>query len=92
MWDYTAKPDGAREAASLADASPSEGEPELMEAALHYVQYDIPIFPVWNPTENGGCACPRGLDCPSPAKHPVGFLVPRGLQAATKDPDRVQEW
>ena len=65
---------------------------ELGDAALHYAHYGIPIFPVWNPTENGGCACSRDLGCPSPAEHPVGFLVPRGLQDATKDPERVKEW
>jgi putative DNA primase/helicase len=63
-----------------------------MEAALMYAGNEVPIFPVWNPTENGGCACPKGLDCPSAAKHPLEFLVPHGMRDATTDPDRVREW
>jgi putative DNA primase/helicase len=65
---------------------------ELGKAALHYARNDIPIFPVWNPMENGGCACPKGLDCSSPAKHPIGFLVPHGLRDATTDPDQIRDW
>jgi hypothetical protein len=64
----------------------------LGETALHYARNDRPIGPAWNPTENGGCACPRGLDCPDPAKHPIGFLVPQGLRDATTDPDQIREW
>lgn len=86
MHNYSAKLVGEYEGTGLTDASPPESEPEMMEAALHYAQCSILIFPAWNPTENGGCACP------SPAKHPIGFLAPRGLQDATKDPERVQEW
>jgi putative DNA primase/helicase len=70
----------------------SEGGVTLMEAALMYAGNKVPIFPVWNPTENGGCACPKGLDCPSAAKHPLEFLVPHGLRDATTDSDRVREW
>jgi hypothetical protein len=63
----------------------------MMEAALHYANYSMPIFPAWNPTENGGCACPKGLDCQNAAKHPIGFLVPHGLHDATTDPDQIRE-
>jgi hypothetical protein len=65
---------------------------ELGEAAVHYARNDIPIFPVWNPTENGGCACSEGLDCSRAAKHPIGFLVPQGLRDASTDPDQIREW
>jgi putative DNA primase/helicase len=92
MHNYNAKPDGVREGADLTDISTSDGDSEMMEAALHYAHNDIPIFPVWNPTENGGCACPKGLDCSRPAKHPIGFLAPHGLHDATPDPDQIREW
>jgi putative DNA primase/helicase len=65
---------------------------ELGEAALHYARNDLPIFPIWNPTENGGCACPHDLFCRNAAKHPIEPLVPHGLQDATTDPDRIREW
>lgn len=92
MHNYNAKPDGVREGADLTEISTSDGDSEMMEAALHYARNDIPIFPAWNPTENGGCACPKGLDCSRPAKHPIGLLVPQGLRDATTDPDQIREW
>ena len=67
-------------------------EGEMLEAALGYARRGWPIFPVWYPTADGGCACPKGLDCPSPAKHPMGDLVPRGLKNATTDPDLIRAW
>jgi hypothetical protein len=64
----------------------------MIEAALAYAEMDWPVFPVWNPSQDGGCACPKGLDCPSPAKHPLGDLVPRGVKNATTDPDTIRNW
>jgi hypothetical protein len=90
--NYSAKPDGAREGSGPTDVSTSEGGVTLMEAALLYAGNDVPVFPLWNPTENGGCSCPKGLDCSRPAKHPVGPLVPHGLHDATTDPDQIREW
>jgi Bifunctional DNA primase/polymerase, N-terminal len=92
MHNYSAKPNGRREGVGSAGVTASEGESEIMEAAEHYARNDVPIFPVWNPTENGGCACLAGLDCSRPAKHPIGFLAPHGLQDATTDLDQIQEW
>jgi putative DNA primase/helicase len=89
---YSAKPHGELEGNSPTGDAASEGESELMEAALHYARNEVPVFPVWNPTENGGCACSEGLDCSRAAKHPIGPLVPHGLRDATKDPERVREW
>lgn len=89
MQDYTAKPDGAREGAGLTDASPPEGGATMLEAALSYARQGRPVFPVWSPTEGGGCACPRGLDCPSPAKHPI---TTNGFKDATTDRARIITW
>ncbi len=75
---------------SIMEGSARAGE--MMQAALGCVRRGWPVFPVWYPTENGGCACPKGLDCPSPAKHPMGDLVPRGLKNATTDPEAVRAW
>ena len=75
---------------SIAAAGVREGE--LLEAALGYARRGWPVFPVWHPTEDGGCACPKGLDCSSPAKHPMGDLVSKGLKNATTDPDVVRAW
>jgi putative DNA primase/helicase len=92
LHNYNAKPDGEREENSPTGATAPEGGVTLSEAALMYAGNDIPIFPVWNPTENGGCACPEGLDCSRAAKHPIGFLAPQGLRDATTDPDQIREW
>jgi hypothetical protein len=92
MHNYSAKPSGERDGIGPTGTTASEGELEMMEAAVHYARYAIPIFPVWNPTEHGGCACPKGIDCSQPAKHPIGFLAPHGLQDATTDLDQIQEW
>ena len=92
MHNYNAKPSGERDGIDPKGDAPSEGESEMMEAALHYARGGIPIFPVWNPTENGGCACAKGQFCQNAAKHPIGFLVPHGLRDATTDLDQIQEW
>jgi len=63
----------------------------MSAAALDYAARGLPVFPVWPPNEGGACACgaPR---CPSPAKHPIGALVPRGLHDATTDPATIRQW
>ena len=92
MQNYSAKPSGERDGIDRKSDAAPEGESEMMESAVHYARNGIPVFPVWNPTENGGCACPKGLDCSRPAKHPIGPLVPHGLHDATTDPDQIREW
>src|SRR5215207_5818876 len=67
-------------------------EGSMLEVALYYASLGWPVFPVWGSTEEGGCACRKGLDCPRPAKHPLGDLVPRGVKDATIDPDTIREW
>ena len=65
---------------------------QLGDAALMYARSGVPVFPVWGPTEDGGCACPRGLDCSQPAKHPMGDLATRGFKDATTDLGVVRDW
>ena len=72
-----------------AETGTQESLGQLGDAALIYARNDIPVFPVWNPTEDGGCACPRGLDCPHPGKHPI---TRRGFKDASTDPDIVRMW
>lgn len=45
-------------------------------------------FPLWW-TENGACACPAGVECVSPGKHP---LTRNGVKDATDDPAQIAEW
>jgi Bifunctional DNA primase/polymerase, N-terminal/AAA domain/Primase C terminal 1 (PriCT-1) len=62
-----------------------------LEAALHYIEGGHHrVVPIWD-VLMGGCGC--GLpDCASPAKHPIGQLVPRGLLDATTDPEKIRTW
>jgi putative DNA primase/helicase len=95
MQNYSAKPNDERDGIDRKGEAASEGESEMMDAAVHYVRYGIPIFPVWNPTGDrgdSGCACPQGPFCRNAGKHPIGFLVPHGLRDATTDPDQVRDW
>jgi len=62
---------------------------ELCSAALHYARdLRFAVIPVrW--MENGACSCPRGIECPSPGKHPVHEHWP---DTATADPLEVAHW
>jgi hypothetical protein len=66
----------------------------LLEAALGYAAWGIPVYPVhWPRPILGGaslaCSCPRGPACDRPAKHP---LVRHGVKDATTDADRIGRW
>lgn len=54
----------------------------LGEATLNYAKRDWHVFPL-HKVAQGSCSC--GQDCESPAKHPRGDLVPRGLNDGTTD-------
>lgn len=62
----------------------------MLGAALAYAAKGWPVLPLWGP-EGDTCAC-GNADCGSPAKHPVGTLVPHGLQDASTDPDAIRGW
>jgi P4 family phage/plasmid primase-like protien len=60
------------------------------QAALDYVRRGWWVFPVWWPGADGRCCCDRS--CTSVAKHPVGWLVPRGVHDASNDVEQVKRW
>lgn len=62
----------------------------MLDAALASAERGVPVFPVWW-TAGGRCACGRA-DCASPAKHPIGALVPRGVGDATMDAAIIRSW
>jgi hypothetical protein len=66
----------------------------LLDAALGYAAWGVPVYPVhWpRPTPGGAslaCSCPRGPSCDRPAKHP---LVRHGIHDATCDPAQLERW
>jgi hypothetical protein len=64
----------------------------LAGAALAYAARGWPVLPVWWPMAGPTrCACPAH-ECGSPAKHPVGHLVPHGKDQASTDPALIARW
>jgi len=62
--------------------------------ALLYAALGLAVLPLHRPIDRGGplrCSCGRG-GCSSPAKHPVGWLTPRGLLDASRDPGVLAAW
>lgn len=62
---------------------------ELCEWAVKYAKFGWRVIPVRWLEPDGSCACPRGADCPSPAKHPVHDDWP---EVSTCDPLEVANW
>jgi putative DNA primase/helicase len=62
---------------------------ELLEAALGYARRGLRVIPVQWLYPDGSCACPRGAECPSAAKHPVHDDWP---EVATTDPELISRW
>jgi hypothetical protein len=66
----------------------------LLDAALGYAAWGIPVYPVhWPRPIPGGarlaCSCLRGAACDRPAKHP---LVRHGRNDATTDRGQLERW
>jgi len=62
--------------------------------ALRFGELGLAVLPLHRPVERSGsrvCSCGKA-NCPSPAKHPVGKLVPCGLLDASRDPQRIASW
>jgi putative DNA primase/helicase len=65
---------------------------DLLGAAVRYAVEGWRVLPLWPPDGAGGCTC-GNRNCPTPAKHPLGHLVPNGLLDASSDPDvATQRW
>jgi hypothetical protein len=79
----------------------------LRDAALGYASRGIPVLPLHYPLPHRtglqpdagnqpppmrvGCSC-RDPDCGQPAKHPLGSLVPHGVNDATCNRARILAW
>jgi hypothetical protein len=66
----------------------------MLDAALAYARLGLPVFPVWPVVQYREnkfcCSCGKTLRCENPGKHPMGRLVPRGLNDATTDEAQVR--
>jgi putative DNA primase/helicase len=71
------------------DSEEDRRRQELLAAALAYAARGFAIIPVRWLDPDGSCACPRGAECPSAAKHPVHDDWP---EVATTDPDLITRW
>src|SRR6266702_6180297 len=64
--------------------------PVLARWASAYAARGWAVLPLWW-SEGAGCACGRP-DCPNAGKHPLGGLVPHGLEQATTDARQIERW
>jgi Bifunctional DNA primase/polymerase, N-terminal/Primase C terminal 1 (PriCT-1) len=67
----------------------------VVSHALAFARHGHAVFPAWWPRERSGrliCACRKGADCTSAAKHPYGPLAPHGLLSATTDAGLIRQW
>src|SRR5438270_13835998 len=69
--------------------APQTRNPRLA-AALAHARHGRAVLPVYC-MAGGQCACGRA-DCPSPAKHPIPVLVPRGVKHATTSRVVIRAW
>ena len=81
MHNYSAK--------RAAGGSAPGSEESMLEAALEYAGRGWPVFPTWGAIEEGGCMCPKGLDCTRAAKHP---MTTKGFKDATTDQETIRDW
>lgn len=63
----------------------------VLDAALSYAAREWRVLPIWAARPDGTCAC-GAAGCTSPGKHPLGALVPHGVQDATADPELIRVW
>lgn len=74
-------------------AEKSERPLHLMaaSAAAYAEKFGWSVFPVYQITRNGVCACGKA-QCKRPGKHPIGAAVPHGLKDASRDPATIRKW
>lgn len=64
----------------------------MLAAALSYARKGMGVFPIWWAV-GPRCACPKGAECGSPGKHPIGDVVPQGVKnASVRDADITTWW
>ncbi len=61
---------------------------ELLASALELADLGMSVIPLWWPI-GSTCACPKGDQCSSAAKHP---LTMNGLKDATLDANVIKTW
>lgn len=71
-------------------------DPAALDCALAYAARGWAVLALWW-GEDGICACPRGVECESPGKHPIAYIgrraiCPNGVKDATLDPERITQW
>jgi hypothetical protein len=71
----------------MAQPSPRPSPEQRIRAALWFAERGFGIFSVWSTFPGGRCRCPKGVDCTSPGKHPIGV---NGFKDATRDPERIR--
>lgn len=74
---------------AVLNSEEDERRRELLAAAVAYAQRGWGVIPVRWVEPDGSCACARGAECASPAKHPVHDDWP---DVATCDPVTVASW
>ncbi|MCX7091989.1 MAG: bifunctional DNA primase/polymerase [Methylobacter sp.] len=60
----------------------------LLNAALHYAENGIPVFPVHGIDRQGMCTC-QTPNCPHPGKHPI---FKGGFKIATTHQQQITQW
>jgi hypothetical protein len=60
---------------------------EMVDAAIAYAEGGLPVFPVYEPTQDGRCSC-GDPQCGSPGKHP---RTAHGVKDATLEKPKIRE-
>lgn len=63
----------------------------MLAAALSYARKGMAVFPLWWPS-GSKCACPKGAECGSPGKHPIGDVAPQGVKNAAVRDETIEAW
>jgi putative DNA primase/helicase len=68
--------------------SSEDTDASSLEAALEYARRGWHVFPVFEPTADGGCSC-GNYGCERQGKHP---RISGGFKKATTDAKQIQKW
>jgi Bifunctional DNA primase/polymerase, N-terminal/Primase C terminal 1 (PriCT-1) len=66
----------------------------VLDFAMEYSRLGLAVLPLHYPVRHQDgmtCSCARA-NCNSPAKHPVGHLVPNGIKGGSTKPKMVKGW